>query len=391
MMERLKIVGWILVLSLMGLLVFSCGKKVGDKKEKTFVVKEEPISTSLYFPGTLAPISTVAVTSPVDGHVSHLRFSYGLPVKKGQELVAIASNRAAEAYQKAISEYLQRKSDYMTNSISFEGDTALYKAGIISRENYFSAKSSHETTVLNFYQAKFALEKILAQMKIESTEILALNLSEMTKVQKLLNQKFTHIVVPSPTDGIALFPVAADGGGSGDKEKTGKLTPGSDLKAGQLMLFVGDLSGLQATINVSEVDVNQIKPGMKATLTGDAFPGVTLVGFVVSVASQANPDSNSQGNLAQFTAVIKIPKITPKEASVIRVGMTSKIKITFEQGRKIVVPLSAIITQNGQSFLMLVEKSGEHKLVPVTVGNTTTSGIIILEGVSPGARVVLHD
>lgn len=389
-MERLKMTAWIFALLLMSLLVFSCGKKSANGKEKTFLVKEEPISTSLYFPGTLAPISTVAVTSPVDGHVSHLRFSYGLPVKKGQELVAIASNRAAEAYQKAISEYLQRKSDYMTNSISFDGDTALYKAGIISRETYFAAKSSHETTVLNFYQAKFALEKILEQMKIDSAGILALNLSEMTKVQKLLNQKFTHIVVASPTDGVALFPVPGNGG-SDNKEKTGKLTPGSDLKAGQLMLFVGDLSGLQATINVSEVDVNQIKSGMKATLTGDAFPGVTLVGSVVSVSSQANPDSGSQGNLAQFTALIKIPKITPQEAAIIRVGMTSKIKIKFEQGKKIVVPLSAIVTKEGQSFVMVVSPSGEHKKVPVTVGSTTANGIIILNGVSPGARVVLND
>lgn len=390
-MERLKIIGWIFALLVMSLLAFSCGKKGANGKEKTIIVKEEPISTSLYYPGTLAPISTVAVTSPVDGHVSHLRFSYGLPVKKGQELVGIASNRAAEAYQKAISEYLQRKSDYMTNSISFAGDTALYKAGVVSQESYFSAKSSHETTVLNFYQAKFALEKVLAQMKIDPTAILALNLSEMTKVQKLLNQKFTHIVVTSPTDGVALFPVPGEGTGTSDKDKSGKLMPGADLKAGQLMLYIGDLSGLEATINVSEVDVNQIKAGMKAILTGDAFPGVVLNGVVVSVSSQANPDSGAQGNLAQFTAIIKIPKITPKEAALIRVGMTSKIKITFEQGKKMVVPLSAIVTEKGQSFVMTIDKSGEHKLVPVTVGNTTANGIIILNGISPGTKVVLHD
>jgi hypothetical protein len=89
--------------------------------------------------------------------------------------VGIASNRAAEAYQKAISDYLQRKSDYTNNSISFQGEQALYKAGVISRESYFSAKSTYENSVLSFYQSKFALEKILEQMKIDPASILALN------------------------------------------------------------------------------------------------------------------------------------------------------------------------------------------------------------------------
>jgi HlyD family secretion protein len=390
-MRKIKGFGWIFTLVLTSMLLLSCSQDDGaGGKLKTIVAKEESISTSLYFPGTLAPLSTVAVTSPVDGHVSHLQFSYGLRVKKGQELVGIASNRAAEAYQKAISDYLQRKSDYTNNSISFQGEQALYKAGVISRESYFSAKSTYENSVLSFYQSKFALEKILEQMKIDPASILALNLSEMTKVQQLLNQKFTHIVVTSPTDGVALFPVAGEGGG-GDKEKTGKLMPGSDLKAGQLMLYVGDLSGLQATINVSEVDVNQIKPGMGASLTGDAFPGITLKGVVVSVSAQANPESGAQGNLAQFTGIINIPSITLEQQAIIRVGMTSKIKITFDQGKKIVLPLSAITTKNNQSFVTIIDKSKGRQVLPVELGTTTANGIIILKGVSPGMRVVLHD
>ena len=190
--------------------------------------------------------------------------------------------------------------------------------------------------------------------------------------------------------GLHFSRVTGEGGG-GDKDKTVKLTAGTDLKAGQLMLSIGDLSGLQATINVSEVDVNQIKPGMKATLSGDAFPGIFLNGVVTSVSSQANPDSGSQGNLAQFSALITIPKVDPKAAALIRVGMTSKIKIKFDQGKKIVVPLSAIVTKNGQSNVMMIDKSGTRKLVPIVVGNTTSDGIIILQGVSVGDRIVTHD
>lgn len=391
-MRKLRIFLFVFVLFGMSFFMHACHKgSAADKNAKTFIVKEEPISTSLYFPGTLAPISTVPVTSPVDGHIAHLRFTYGLRVKKGQELLAIASDRTAESYQKAITEYLQRKSDYTNGTISFQGETALYKAGVVSRETYFQERSTYENTVLNFYQAKFALQKILDKMKIDASGILALNLSQMKEVQALLNQKFTHIVVASPTDGVALFPVAGEGAGGSDKDKPVQLSAGTEVKEGQLLLSVGDLSGLQATISVSEVDVNQINPGMKATLTGDAFPGITLSGVVKSVSSQAKPDSGAQGNLAQFTAIITIPKVSPQASALIRVGMTSKIKIKFEQGKKIVIPLAAIVTKNGQSLVMKIEKSGEQHLVPISVGNTTANGIIVLEGLTVGDRVSMHD
>src|SRR3989344_3806694 len=40
-----------------------------------------------------------------------------------------------------------------------------------------------------------------------------------------------------------------------------------------------------------EVNINRIKPGARVTVTGIAFPGVTLQGEVSSVASQAQSAS----------------------------------------------------------------------------------------------------
>ena len=62
-MRILKVMKWISVLGVMSLFLSACGKKDESKaKEKIITVSEKAISTSLYFPGTLAPISTVAVT-----------------------------------------------------------------------------------------------------------------------------------------------------------------------------------------------------------------------------------------------------------------------------------------------------------------------------------------
>ena len=57
-----------------------------------------------------------------------------------------------------------------------------------------------------------------------------------------------------------------------------KLARGTSVEQGEGLLTLGDLDGFTVAGRVDEVDVARIRPGHRATVTGDAFPGVALRG-----------------------------------------------------------------------------------------------------------------
>ncbi len=370
------------------LTIYGCSSKKNQGTKKTQIVIANPktLIVPLHFSGTLLPLNSYAVLSPTDARVTAIMFSYGQQVQKNQPLVKIDATKVAEDYRKAVSEYLEKKQAYETGLISFQGSEALYKAGVISKEEYLTAHSRQNSDTLSYFQSKYALEKLLPAANISVREIESLNLSDINKVNQILNAKFNLTEITSPENGVALFPTPEE---KKDTSSSGRITVGDELKAGQRILSIGDLSGLTLNVNVNEINVNSIKPQQIALVTGDAFPAITLKGEVTRVASQANPVEN-EGGLSTFAVGIKIPTITPEQQKIIHVGMSAQIELDVPQPPVIMLPIGAVFTQNGQKMVTVIDKNGKPHDVQVVTGQTTLTDVAIIQGVSPGDRVVAN-
>jgi HlyD family secretion protein len=365
-----------------------CEKKTAKPAVHYTVITAQPKSliTPLHFSGTLEPLSAQSVLSPFDGRVKQVLFQYGQQLQKGQPLVTLDATKLSEDYRKTVSDFLEKKQSYETGLISYQGTEALYKAGVISKEEYSTASTSQQSNTLNYLQAKYDLEKLLVQTNINFASVEELKLTDMKQVNQTLNRQLQEVKVVAPTVGVALFPPPdqkKEGSGSG------RINVGDDIKAGQLILSIGDLSGLTLKINVSEVSINLIKPDLAARVTGDAFPGIVLPGVVASVAAQANPQSLGAGNLGQFEVIVKVPKLTPAEQNTIRVGMSAAVELDIPESPMIYLPINAVYQKNGQSMVTLVTPTGEHRETPVVTGKTTLTEVAIVKGVSPGDRVAV--
>ena len=170
---------------------------------------------------------------------------------------------------------------------------------------------------------------------------------------------------------------------------------GTEIKAGQLLLSIGDLSGFSTQVKVNEVNIVNMKPGMGATITGDAFPGIILHGKVSSVASQANPDSSGGGGgggvSSMYNVDVRVPNVPSKLSKTIRVGMTSKVEIDIEFPSQISLPIKAVFQKNGQSMVTVIDSQGKNNDVPVETGLTTPTDVVVTKGIKPGDKVVIHD
>lgn len=371
-------------------LLAACQDQSSDKTEKKaeiVVAKFQKPTQKLYYSGVLSPLTMESILSPVEGRITALNFNYGQFVSTGQELFSIDSRGLTQDYRKSIADYLQKKSAYTNSLEEFRGSKALYKAGVISREEFVNSRSQYRTNQLNYTQSRYAMEKILLKARIDPKEIEQLTIEDATKVSQLLRRQFKHIVIRSTANGIALFPIQS--GGSSDNNAK-RLSLGDSVKQGQLLLTVGDLTGLSTYIQVNEMNINQIEQGMPAIVTVSAFPNMKFKGYVAAVSSQAKTGNQNDG-LSEFPVLIKVPHITTKQQKVIRVGMTAKVVIMIQQQPTILLPINAVFEKGNESMVTVINRLGHRKSVPVVVGFTTPTKVSIVSGIKPGDRVVIPE
>lgn len=390
----LKLAKYVLLMILTMLLMACGGSGSGEAKQQSpsgpylFTVEKSQHTQQLPYVGSVAPIKTNSVFSPVDGRVQQLFFNYGSLVKNKQKIVEISSTKLEDDFRQAVSDFISKKSAYENALADYQGSKALRQAGVISQQDYLSSRSSYQTSLLSFYASKFQLEKILKEVGLNPKEIENVTAAGTEALNQRLRGTFTHIDVTANMTGIALLP-SSSSSGSGDSSggDNKQLVVGQDVKQGQLLLTIGDLSGISADVQVSEIEINEIKKDLPVVVTSDAFPGITLHGYVSQVAYQATSSGDNSGSgLSTFDVSIVVPKLTLSQQKVIHVGMTIKAVILIKSPPTIMVPINAVITKDGKDMVYVI-KDGQKQLVPVQVGNTTLNMINVVSGLNGGEQI----
>jgi HlyD family secretion protein len=144
-----------------------------------------------------------------------------------------------------------------------------------------------------------------------------------------------------------------------------QVMPGDIVSAGTTAFRIDDLSKLYIDLQVSEVDIPQVKVGQDATITFDAIANkeyhgtVTQVGMVGSV---------SQG-VVNYPVIVQL---TDGDASILP-SMTASVNIIVAESKNVlVVPNKALKLSNGQRTVTVLFE-GQQISVPVTVGLTGSS------------------
>jgi HlyD family secretion protein len=120
---------------------------------------------------------------------------------------------------------------------------------------------------------------------------------------------------------------------------------GEMASAGQSAFVLSNLATLVVDINLDETDVAQISVGQEAIVSVDAFPDAQLTGRVIDIA----PVAEVQSGVVLYPVTVQL---TPTELPV-RAGMTTDVEIvTASKENTLIVPLRAVRSGNGQSFVL---------------------------------------
>jgi len=141
---------------------------------------------------------------------------------------------------------------------------------------------------------------------------------------------------------------------------------------------IADLSTVWVYANVYQNDVGRVRPGDRAKVTVDAYPGKTFGARVDQILPQVD----------QATRTVRVRLVMANSGLALKPGMYVNVDIAAELGRQLVVPGSAIL-HSGQRAVAFIDR-GEGNLEPrtVTTGPQVDDEIVILSGLKPGDRVV---
>jgi len=357
-----------------------------SRHDQVITVENKPQTTTLFYSGIIEPLNGAVVTSPVDGVVEQMHFHYGDIAKPGQILFTLSSDKFQTDYKTALMQYIKAKNDFMDSQSQYNESVFLHKNQLISDDDFKTKKTAYYNAELTMIQAKAALGVLLKQINFKNVDLFSLKIEDIDKIAQLLQAQDAAqtLQIVAPQIGVVLLPNKKDGN---DGEVT-RVFQGDQVKQGDVLAVIGDVSGLKIHINVSEFNINQLKVGQNVSVTGSAFPDFTLAGKISGLDHQAQ---TSQGGLPTFSVEVVVTKLTPAQQSIIHMGMSAKVAIEAGGDAEISVPIRAIYFKNGQTFVKVEDKkTGDVKDVPVKTGQTTLDSVVLNDtNLSVGDKIVI--
>ena len=369
---------------MLSLLLSACSREPSLKHAHYVTVEAQSVSNTLFFTGTISPLSLQVIPSRVDGVVIDTGFQYGDLVKTGGPLFSLSSGKFLSDYRSAILDYVKAKNDFEQNKTQLNETEFLHKNLLISDDDYHSKKSSYYASQLAYMQAKESLTVFIQQMNLKDVNILNLSIADIDKITQAMHVQSSsdNMIVTAPASGTILSPIKTD------QDNNKQVNKGDVVKQGDVLAVIGDLSGVSLNFKVNELTINQINAGQPVIITGIAFPDITLQGKVSRVDKQG---LSASGGLPTFNVQVSAV-LTPAQQKVIHVGMSANIQMNLTDPPAISIPITAINETNSQTLVTIYDaQTGKLKQVPVQTGKTSETSVMITSGLKAGDRLVVPD
>ena len=337
--------------------MFSGGKKEQAVIFDTAKVELANIKNSVTATGSVEPVTSVTVGTQVSGIISRLYVDYNTVVKKGQIIAELDKTNLISELNTAKANLSSAQSSLNYESANYKRYATLFKKGLVSADEYESAK-------LNFEKSK--------DQVAQSREM----------VQKA-QTNLSYAIITSPIDGVVISKSVEEG-----------QTVAASYATPELFTIAKDLKDMQVVANVDEADIGDVKEGERVSFTVDAYPNDTFEGVVKQVRQEAT----TTNNVVTYEVVISAPNSELK----LKPGLTANVTIyTAERQNVLCVSTKALRFTPTQDLIKgckIVDCKGKNK-VWTREGNTFKAHAVqigmsdgihteILSGVSKGLEII---
>lgn len=359
--------------------------------------------------GTVQALLTVQVGSQVSGQVEALYADFNSVVRRGQILAKLDARRyqAAVAEAQANLQAAQARVNTATADLNsaiasrassqanleaakVARDNAaqilaryeeLRKGGILSQNDYDTAKANADSAAAKHNQAKAQLDQVEAQINSSRAGVEQAK-AQVEQAQGSLSQAridLEYTTITSPVDGVVISRNVDVG-----------QTVAASLSAPTLFVIANDLSKMQVNASVDEADIGNIADVEEVQFTVDAYPNRTFSGRIAEVRLEPS----TVQNVTTYSVIIYVDN----ERLELKPGMTANIGITVaKQDNVMRIPNAAMrylppgVTRDDVNAML--EKSGpmttsapEPSPVPAKAEASPESTALAMPAPAPSAQ-----
>ena len=126
-----------------------------------------------------------------------------------------------------------------------------------------------------------------------------------------------------------------------------------NVSGGTTLVIMADLKFMQVRTLVDETDMGDIRPGMRATVTVEAYPQERFEGVVEKI----EPQALVQQNVTMFPVIVQLDN----DSGLLRPGMNAEVEIELAQASGVLlIPNNTLVPpEDVQAAAMVLELDAE--------------------------------
>jgi RND family efflux transporter MFP subunit len=344
--------------------------------------------------GTTFPVREISLRSRIEGQILDITVDVGDRVERGQVLARIDDSISEATVMEAEAELAALQSEVA----SLEADVNDARAQVEQAKLELQQAQSDAVRTKQLVEqgaiseqeaeldrtavgtAKQTLQSAQQQIQNRSSAVVAARrrvaAQQAIVAQEQQRQSFT--VLTSPVTGSVLERV---------------LEPGDLAQPGNEVLRLGDFSQIQVRVEISELELGEVRQGQTAQVRLDAFPEQTFTGKVTQISLAADATAR----------LIPVEVTIPNSERLIGRGLLGRVNFEPQSDRNIVVPETAVQTSvknalennsnSDTATIFILQREGEQATVTarkVQLGDRANSRVEILTGLEPGEEFVVR-
>ncbi len=331
------------------LILLSCGGQEEAKKEVIRPVMYQKVvpgggTQRRTFSGTAISGTETRLSFKVAGTVESLRVKVGQEVRKNQLLATLDDGDFQLEYERADASVKNADAQEKQAKSSFERVRALYENGNTSLSDYESAKAAFESAKANESSAK--------------------------KARKLARAQLDYTKLNAPVKG---------------KVATVDVEVNENVNAGSQILMLSSEGDLEVNLGLPESFISNVNVRDGVDVSFSALSNQLFGGVVSEVSFSINPQTST------YPVVVKIEG----DVSDVRPGMAASVTFKINtsdpnQPDLLLVPSQAVGEDEDGNFVFTLEADDDiyvAKRRTVNIGNLTTSGFEIIDGLDEGELI----
>ena len=305
-----------------------------------------------------------SVSSKATGRLESLYVEEGSRVERNAIIarlenrdVVASRDQAAANLNLARSNVEQARAELHDAMLAYDRARDLVAKGFIAKADYDTAEARYQKAVAGVAASEAGVKANVAALRAADVAI-------------------EYTLIRAPFDAVVLTKNADVGD---------MITPfGAAANAKAAVVTIADMNSLQVEADVSESDLEQVKPGQPCEIQLDALPESRFRGEVHMIVPTA--DRSKATVMVKVRFLEKDPRILPEMSA--KVAFLQRPVTAEEQKSLTALNPAAVLNRKGKKAVFLI-KDGRAVETPVTLGSQIGDMVEVREGVKAGEKVVL--